>query len=242
MGWRAFAVAAVLASSVAPAAAQVSTERIEQARARTLTEDYQPTLPGAEAPAEPSASRAKRIERRQIDTREHQGSFDAGVLGTIIQWLMWAAIVVAAGLLAFWLVTELSAYGGADAALGDPAEAPDAGPDLRVIERPLGDADELARRGDFTEAVHTLLLRTLQELVRSTAVRVTPALTSREILARVPLGPDARNALADLIAAVELTHFRGTPATQEDYERCRAVFHGFATAFRAGAPRAGAAA
>lgn len=240
---RAFVVATLLASATFVAHAEVPVDRVEEARQRTLTDDYQATRPGAEGATTPSnGDGRKRTRRPQVDTREQTVNLEVGILGTIIQWLMWALVAVAAGLLVFWVATELSGLSGDNAALAEGPEDPAAGPDLRVIERPLGDAEELARRGDFTEAVHTLLLRTLQELVRSTAVRVSPALTSREILALVPLAPDARDALADLITAVELTHFRGTAATQPDYERCRAKFQVFATAFRAGGVQVGAAA
>jgi hypothetical protein len=232
-------VAAVLVTS-SPAVAEIAADRIEQARGRALTEDFQPALPGGEGSAAPSEGPRKGTTHVQIDTRE-QHDVEVGPLGTVINWVMWAAVAVAIGLLAFWLATELARFGGDDAALTEDVAGPEAGPDLRVIERPLGDAEELARRGDFTEAVHTLLLRTLQELVRSAAVRVSPALTSREILARVPLAPAAREALADLITAVELTHFRGTTATQDDYARCRDEFQVFAAAFRAGGARKGAA-
>jgi hypothetical protein len=76
-------------------------------------------------------------------------------------------------------------------------------------------------------------LRTLQELAKSSAVRVAPATTSREILARVALLADAREALAGLIVAVEVTHFGGGIATADDYARCREQFQRFAVAFRA---------
>jgi hypothetical protein len=61
-------------------------------------------------------------------------------------------------------------------------------------------------------------------------------MTSREILARVPLLADARSALADLITAVEITHFGDELANADDYERCRQQFHLFAQAFRNLAP------
>ena len=64
------------------------------------------------------------------------------------------------------------------------------------------------------------------------------AMTSREILARVPLLADAREALAGLITAVEITHFGDEPANAGDYDRCRQQFHLFATAFRASNQRA----
>jgi len=167
-----------------------------------------------------------------VDAREHE---EGGAASSLMSSLMWGMVIVIGVLIAFWIASELSRYGG-DAELGpadEPADRMQAAAEA-IIDRPLGDADELARRGLFAEAIHTLLLRTLQELVRSAAVRVAPATTSREILARVPLLADARSALAGLITAVEITHFGDAPANAADYERCRQQFAVFAQAFRGG--------
>ena len=176
---------------------------------------------------------------RHRDTRNESGEWDAGPLSSLFQFVLWGVLIVGIALLVFWLGTELMRYGGDDKQLATTDDDPGkSSVDLAVIQRPLGDAEELAARGEYTEAIHTLLLRTLQELVRSAAVRVSPAMTSREILARVPLLADAREALAGLITAVEITHFGGDQATLDDYVRCRAQFQKFATAFRAGHDRA----
>jgi hypothetical protein len=172
------------------------------------------------------------------DTRRDPTELNAGPLASLFNALLWGVVIVAIGILIFWLASELFKYGGDDAQLAsEEASAGASSVDLAVIQRPLGDAEELAARGEYREAIHTLLLRTLQELVRSSAVRVGPALTSREILGRVPLAHDARDALQGLIVAVELTHFGGDEAIEEDYVRCRAQFQKFAIAFRASAPR-----
>jgi Domain of unknown function (DUF4129) len=179
---------------------------------------------------------------RHRDTRNETGEWDGGPLSSLFRFLLWGVLIVGIALLVFWLGSELMRYGGDDVQLASTDdEAANSAVDLAVIQRPLGDAEELAARGEYTEAIHTLLLRTLQELVRSAAVRVSPAMTSREILARVPLLADAREALAGLITAVEVTHFGGDPATLDDYVRCRDQFQKFATAFRAGHDRAGRA-
>jgi hypothetical protein len=175
---------------------------------------------------------------RHRDTRNESGEWEGGPLSSLFRFLLWGVVIVGIALLVFWLGSELMRYGGDDKQLATTDdEAGKSSVDLAVIQRPLGDAEELAARGEYTEAIHTLLLRTLQELVRSAAVRVSPAMTSREILARVPLLADAREALAGLITAVEVTHFGGDRATLDDYQRCLAQFQKFATAFRAGAMR-----
>jgi hypothetical protein len=165
-----------------------------------------------------------------IDARDHQ---EQGAMSSLMTFLLWSMVIVVGVLIAFWIGSELSRYGG-DAELSSDGESQGRMQvaAAAIIDRPLGDADELARRGQFAEAIHTLLLRTLQELVRSAAVRVAPATTSREILARVPLYADARTALGGLITAVEITHFGDEPANAADYERCRQQFHVFAQVLR----------
>ncbi|MEZ4432677.1 MAG: DUF4129 domain-containing protein [bacterium] len=95
-----------------------------------------------------------------------------------------------------------------------PAEEPEAIPERAI----LTDADRLAAAGRYAEAVHALLLRTIEALARR--VPVPRALTSREILDRAALPEDARAAFAELVAAVELTRFGGRRAAADDYTRC----------------------
>lgn len=220
-------------------AGSAEADAIERARLQVLDDRYQPELPryqtgsgGARGePGRRAGGELDDTERRMLDTRVHE----AGGGSSLVTFLMWGLVVVTAVLGASWLATELSRYTG-DPELSPEAEARDRmqAAAAAIIERPLGDADELAGRGEFAEAIHTLLLRTLHELAHSAAVRVAPAMTSREILARVPLLADARSALAGLITAVEITHFGDEPANAADYERCRQQFHVFAAAFRGG--------
>jgi uncharacterized protein DUF4129 len=211
--------------------------RVERARASVLDERYQKNLPN-HATAEGSATERDGQPRRQDeitpddarDTRREQADHNGPMQG-LFTFLLWAVVIVTGGLIVIWLASELLRYGGSDAQLAAEPSGEPGGVDLAVIQRPLGDAEVLAARGDYREAIHALLLRTLQELVRSSAVRVPPALTSREILGRVPLADDPREALAGLITAVEITHFGGDAATQDDYVRCRAQFQRFARAF-----------
>ena len=239
-----------------PAARAERASRIDRARQAVLDETYQAELPRYRDPAGSAGAgggsagdglggqlrprrqaggelgEGERDRRMMIDARDHE---EGGAASSLMRLLMWGMVIVMGVLVVSWIASELSRYGG-DAELApadDPADRLQAAAEA-ILERPLGDADELARRGLFAEAIHTLLLRTLQELVRSAAVRVAPATTSREILARVPLLADARSALAGLITAVEITHFGDAPATAADYERCRQQFAVFAQVLRGG--------
>lgn len=218
----------------APASAD---DRVERARASVLDDRYQKNLPGHDiAAGSAGGARASEPRRDEVrhpdderDTRRESIDHDGPMQG-LFKFLLWAVVIVTGGILVIWLASEMLRYGGSEAELAEPTTEA-TGVDLAVIERPLGDAEALAARGEYGEAIHALLLRTLQELVRSSQVRVPAALTSREILGRVPLADDPREALAGLITAVEVTHFGGDAATQDDYVRCRAQFQRFAKAF-----------
>jgi hypothetical protein len=179
--------------------------------------------------------RVPRESAKRIDTREQRDlEGGRGGLGSLLQVLMWGVLAVGLGLGLFWFATELAKY-DEDAKLPPDEEAAAIqAATTAIIDKPLGDADELAARGEFAEAIHTLLLRTLHELARSAMVRVERSHTSREILARVPLLADAREALGGLINAVELTHFGDEPASAADYANCREHFNRFAIAFKNG--------
>ena len=208
--------------------------RIERARQQVLDDSYQADLPGWGSGSAAEQARRGPVEREReerIDAREHIDSTGGSRMATVV---LWGLVIVFGALIAFWLASELARFGG-DAELpleDDDAQARLQAASAAIIDRPLGDADELARRGEFAEAIHTLLLRTLHELARNAAVRIVPAMTSREVLARVPLLADSRSALAGLITAVEITYFGDEPANAADYERCRQQFHVFAAAFR----------
>lgn len=232
----------VIVLAVLCVAAVPPNDKVEPARKAALSAEYQADLPrySEEAGSGSGSATMKRPDRRGngnvdgrwVDTREMQRE-ERGA-SAIMQVVMWGVLIVLGALFIVWIVSELSRYGG-DAALEPSAESHariQAAVD-NILDKPLGDADEIAKQGNFAEAIHTLLLRTLQELVRSAAVRVEPAMTSREILARVPLLADARDALAGLITAVEITHFGDEPANADDYARCRQQFNVFATTLRA---------
>jgi hypothetical protein len=206
-----------------------------------------PLLPGggwpallaasARAPAE-VAERARRIleggdyQRALPDLQ----SFSLGSLGPLaglVRALLWAALAVAVALAALWLWRRLSGRARDALVEPDPAAAP-----LLV---PLGDAERLARAGRYGEAIHALLLETLAALSR--AARLAPSFTSREIVARVPLPPRAREALAGLVEAVEISRFGGAQAGEGEYRACLARFHAFLETYRrrqAGAEEAAA--
>jgi hypothetical protein len=225
------AVIAVLGSTGLSLAATDRGESVDEAREAVLDADFQPRMPDDTVDHAMTQHRddpGEHPAREQDDTRLRLSIHERSSVARLV---VWGLVIIAGSLGIAWLASALR--GGREHSVAAPV--PSARPTAAILERPLDDAEQLARDGAYADAIHTLLLRTLHELARSADLRVGPAMTSREILALIGLGRDARDALASLIGAVEITYFRGDPATSTDYDRCRDQFHRFARAFR-GAP------
>jgi hypothetical protein len=154
-------------------------------------------------------------------------SFSLGPLETLVRILIWTGLAVVVALAISWLVTRLRGRARDVAVEEGSAAAP--------LDVPLDSAERLAAAGRFAEAIHALLLETLAALSR--AAQLAPSLTSREIVARVPLPERARDALVGLVLAVEISRFGGAPAGERDYRACLERFHAFLETYRRGSPR-----
>ncbi|WP_300973359.1 DUF4129 domain-containing protein [Sphingomonas sp. LHG3406-1] len=94
----------------------------------------------------------------------------------------------------------------------------------------LDEADALAREGRFAEAVHCLLLRSVDDMARRRPDAVRPAMTSRE-LARSSLLPErARGLFAGLARTVEQSLFGGRPVAEPGWREARDAYAQFALA------------
>jgi hypothetical protein len=187
------------------AAARTAAEVRERAAAILREGGYQTALPDAPA--------------------AHGLDLPLGPLALLLRILLWTAVAVAAVLAVSWLARRL-APAPADAAVPDAAPAAPAA-------APAGSAEALAREGRFSEAIHALLLEALEALSR--AARLAPSLTSREIAAGARVPAAAREALSDLVAAVERSRFGGAAAGEEDWRACRLRARGFLEAWRGAA-------
>lgn len=96
------------------------------------------------------------------------------------------------------------------------------------------EAGELARNGQFAQAMHLLLLQSLAEMRRRLDISLAASLTSREIVARAPLGAGTRAALADLVGRVEFSYFGEYAAGEAEYRACRRSFEVFSRNLKAG--------
>ena len=92
------------------------------------------------------------------------------------------------------------------------------------MEKAQVEADEFARQGNFAEAMHTLLLRSVDELRRYLSVSIAVSLTSREILRHANLSSEGRDLFADIINRVEISYFGAHCPEADDYRACRSSF------------------
>ena len=148
----------------------------------------------------------------------------------VLRVLLWG-LLGAAALLILWLV--IRRLSGADWPWRRGPADPEA-EDWRPAEAParalLGEADALAGRGLFAEAVHLLLFRSIADLDERKPGLVRPALTSRDIagLGDIPSGP--RGAFARIAMLVEQSLFARRPLAEGDWASSRAAYEEFAFA------------
>lgn len=103
---------------------------------------------------------------------------------------------------------------------------PEAGPALQL----LGEADALAARGDYSEAAHLLLFRSIEDIDSRRPDLVRPAFTSRDIAALSEIPAPPRSAFARIAMLVERGIFAQRPLGEPDWRDCRAAYEEFAFA------------
>lgn len=151
------------------------------------------------------------------------------------QVLLWGVIVIALIAL-LWLIGERLRSGQwrlprrrARAATPVAIEAEEEWrPDAAQGRAWLEEADELAARGLFAEAVHHLLFRSIEDIRHRRPQVVRPALTSRELAAASAIPAGARDLFAAIARQVERSLFGGRPVGADDWQAARAAYADFA--------------
>ena len=101
-------------------------------------------------------------------------------------------------------------------------------PDAAPARAWLREADALAAEGRYAEAVHLLLIRSVDDIARRRPRAVRPALTSRELSNAAAVPPAARGLFGGIAALVERSLFGGRPVEAPDWTRARAAYADFA--------------
>ena len=154
--------------------------------------------------------------------------------------LLWTVIAIGAAALAWALYNRLK-HGEWNFRLPRRAQADDLPAEEEWVPAEAGarswleEADALAGQGRFTEAIHHLLVRSVEDITRRRPALVRPALTSRELAASQAIPDRARTLFSGIARMVELSWFGGKTAGAEEWSEARTAYADFAlpTAWRA---------
>lgn len=111
-----------------------------------------------------------------------------------------------------------------------PPEEEEWRPDAAPVRSWLEEADSLAADGRFAEAIHHLLLRSVEDIARRRPRLVRPALTSRELSASDGIPAAARELFAAIALLVERSLFGGREVGRADWDEARTAYADFALA------------
>ena len=103
-------------------------------------------------------------------------------------------------------------------------------PDQGAARRLLEEADALAEKGQFDEAAHLLLFRSIEDIEKRRPDLLRPSNTSREIERFDSLPETARAMFAVIAEHVERGVFAATPIGQEGWSASRNAYGEFALA------------
>ncbi|HEY2662252.1 MAG TPA: hypothetical protein VGI79_21225 [Caulobacteraceae bacterium] len=157
--------------------------------------------------------------------------------GPTLKWMVWIGMALIVGLMLFFIAREVFGL-----RLGRRRRAPkpppvtlddDWRPNAARARTLLEDADRLAAEGLYSEAVHLLLFRSIEDIDKRWPRLVQPALTSRDIAGHPTLPEAARITFAAIARTVERGFFGGQAIAADDFERCRRDYEAFALPARA---------
>lgn len=184
------------------------------------------SMPRELGPRTPRERRARPPPSSSSDSQGSSGGGDG--LRSLFEILVYLAIGVAA----LTIIVSLIRNWGRKEATVKP-KVSDGGEAARAsLEAPRSEAEALADQGRYAEAVHVLLLKTIEALVTTQPGGVPEAWTSREIQLRAPMPEAARAPFGVLVDSVEQGLFGGRAVDEDAWARCLARFREFESAYR----------
>jgi hypothetical protein len=154
----------------------------------------------------------------------------------IARFLLWAVLAIAAATLLALIFVRLRhgqwrwPWGKLEGPEHIPAEEEEWQPEAAPVRSWLDEADALAAKGRFAEAIHHLLLRSVEDIARRRPRLVRPALTSRELSASDGIPSAARELFAAIARLVERSLFGGREVGRTDWDEARTAYADFALA------------
>lgn len=152
----------------------------------------------------------------------------------VLKWVFWIGLALVAILIAWFIVRDIVRIRLAERAKPlDLTQGSEAWrPTAERAQALLSDADSLAEQGRYAEAVHLILVRSVDDFAGHRPGVVKPAFTSRDLGRLEAMPPEARNAFALIAQVVEHSLFGGGGVDKDRFADCRAAYHDFALAER----------
>jgi hypothetical protein len=151
-----------------------------------------------------------------------------GSLGPALEIVFWFGLAVIALAIVWLIAREVLKIRLPKPRAKPPVAEPPWRPAASAALALLADADALAARGLFAEAVHLLLTRSIQEIDGHIPNTVRPALTTRDIAGLHRLPEAARPTFGRIARVVEGSLFGGRAVDRSEFDACRAAYEAFA--------------
>jgi hypothetical protein len=151
-------------------------------------------------------------------------------LGPYMIYLFWGAVISGAAIILLLVFLEMKGIAwrlpwqrARRETEAEEAWRPDAG----AAQILLSEADALAARGDYDEAVHLLLRRSVADIAGRLPDFLRPSLTARDIAAAASVPARARAAFTEIARIVEAALFARRPVGAEGWRQARGAYERF---------------
>lgn len=151
-------------------------------------------------------------------------------LGPYMIYLFWGAVLSGAAIILLLVFLEMKGIAwrlpwqrARRETEAEEAWRPDAG----AAQILLSEADALAARGDYEEAVHLLLRRSVADIAGRLPDFLRPSLTARDIAAAASVPAKARVAFTEIARIVEAALFARRPVGAEGWRQARGAYERF---------------
>ncbi|MBL1430330.1 MAG: hypothetical protein COA60_002235 [Robiginitomaculum sp.] len=150
--------------------------------------------------------------------------------GEFFKWVFWVGLAALVAGIAWLILREILKI-----RFGDKKKSQKEKPEIQIYQPEairaktlLEEADKLAAQGKFSEAVHLLLFRSIEDIEKFLPGHIKTSQTSREIevISSIPEHP--KSGFERLRKAVENSFFGQQPVDKSGYDDCRLAYEDFA--------------
>lgn len=152
-------------------------------------------------------------------------------IGPYMIYLFWGAVIIGIAIIALLLVLEARGVAWRlpwRRTRKEAEEKDEWRPDAGAAQILLSEADALAARGAYDEAVHLLLRRSVADIATRLPDFLRPSLTARDIAAAGSIPTRPRAAFSEIARIVESALFARRPVGAEGWQRARGAYERFA--------------